>query len=71
MLLFFLLKTIFSFNSGKIKVKKTRITIILTINPYLSPSEMQKCNRIIIFKKKRNLKQNYTGAQMAAYIIHF
>ena len=45
---FYLLKTIVSFNRGKINMKKkTRITII--ISPYktcLSPSEMQKCNRI-------------------------
>ena len=51
---FYLLKTIISFNSGKIKMKKTRTTIF--ISPWkirLSPSEMQKCNRIVFVKKKK------------------
>ena len=49
---FYLLKTIISFNSGKISIK-TRITII--ISPWktcLSPSEMQKCNRLVLVKTK-------------------
>ena len=49
---FYLLKTIISFNSGKISIKN-RITII--ISPWktcLSPSEMQKCNRIVLVNTK-------------------
>ena len=71
MLMFFLLKTIVSFNSGKINVEKSHITIILTTKPYLSPFEMQKCNRIIFLKKKRSLKHDYIGALIAAYTILF
>ena len=50
---FYLPKTIISFNSGIISIKKTRIFIIIT--PWkncLSPSEMQKCNRIVLEKTK-------------------
>ena len=52
MLLFFSAETKISFKSGK-KGGKTRISIILTINPYLSQVEMQKCNRIIFFNEKK------------------
>ena len=64
---FYLLKTITSFNSGKTSIKKTRITII--ISPWktcLSPSEMQKCNRIVLVKTKCPL-EDYFGAQMTAH----
>ena len=48
---FYLLKTIISFNSDKISIKKTRITIIISQwKTCLSPSEMQKCNRIVLVK---------------------
>ena len=50
---FYLLKTILLFNNGKINMKKNRITII--ISPWktcLSPSEMQKCNCIVLVKTK-------------------
>ena len=50
---FYILKTIISFNSGKIKTKKNRITIIITLlKTCLSPSEMQKSNHIVVVKKK-------------------
>ena len=50
---FYLLKTIISFDSGKINMKKTRIAIIISPwKPCLSPSEMQKCNRIVLIKTK-------------------
>ena len=62
---FFLLKTVVSFNSGKIKVENS-----FNYYFYLSPFEMQKCNRIIVLKKQtRNLKHNDIGALMAAYTI--
>ena len=54
---FYLLKTIISFNSGKISIK-TQITII--ISPWetcLSASEMQKCNRIVLVKTKKSLRR--------------
>ena len=54
---FYLLKTIISFYSGKTKMKKNRITII--ISPWktcLYPSEMQKCNCIVLVKTKMSLK---------------
>ena len=63
---FYLLKTIISFNSGKISLK-TRITII--ISPWktcLSPSEMQKCNRTVLVETKCPL-EDYFGAQMTAH----
>ena len=49
---FYLLKTIISFNSGKMSIK-TRLNII--ISPWktcLSPSGIQKCNRIVLVKTK-------------------
>ena len=51
---FYLLKTIILFNSGKIKMKKKNpITIFISPwNNRLSPSKMQKCNRIVFVKKK-------------------
>ena len=55
---FYLLKTIISFNSGKKSIKQTRITII--ISPWktcLPPSEMQKCNHIVLVKTKMSLKK--------------
>ena len=48
----FLLKTIVSFNSGKIKVEKL---LFKPLKPYLSLFEMQKCNRKIVLKKKEIL----------------
>ena len=54
---FYLLKTIISVNSDKISIK-IRITII--ISPWetcLSPSEMQKCNRIVLVKTKMSLRR--------------
>ena len=47
-----------SFNSGKINMKKTRITII--ISPWkncLFPSQMQKCNRIVLIKTNMSLRR--------------
>ena len=55
---FYLLIIIIPFNSDKICIKKTRITII--ISPWetcLSPSEMQKCNRIVLVKTKMSLRR--------------
>ena len=55
---FYLLIIIIPFNSDKISIKKTRITII--ISPWetcLSPSEMQKCNRIVLVKTKMSLRR--------------
>ena len=56
---FYLLKTIISFNSGKLNMKKKpRISII--ISPWktcLSPSEMQKCSRIVLVKIKMSLRR--------------
>ena len=55
---FHLLKTIISFNSGKINMKKNRITII--ISPWktcLSLYEVQKCNRILLVKTKMSLRR--------------
>ena len=50
---FYLLKTIISFNRCKLSKKKTRITIIISPwKTFLSPSEMQKCNRIVLVKTK-------------------
>ena len=64
---FYLLKTIISFNSGKINMKKTRIAIIKS--PWitcLSPSEMQKCNRIVLLKTKMSIRRSFR-AQMTAH----
>ena len=52
---FYLLKTIISFNSGKIKMKKKQTRLTIIISPWetsLSSSEMQKCDRMVFFKKK-------------------
>ena len=57
---FYLLKTIVSFNSGKINMKKKsynyyHITIKKTC---LSPSEMHKCNHIVFVKTILNAPKN-------------
>ena len=49
---FYLLKTIISFNSGKISVKTRMAIIISQWKTCLSPSEMQNCNRIVLVKTK-------------------
>ena len=49
---FYLLKTIISFNSGKISVKTRMAIIISQWKTCLSPSEMQSCNRIVLVKTK-------------------
>ena len=49
---FYLLKTIFSFNSGQINMKSRIIIIISSLKTFLSPSEMQKYNRKVFVKKK-------------------
>ena len=45
------MKTIISFNSGKIKMKNSYNYYHITMKTCLSPSEMQKCNRIVFVKK--------------------
>ena len=52
---FYLLKTIISFNSGKIKMKNSFNCYHITIKTCLFPSEMQKCNLIVFVKKKMSL----------------
>ena len=49
---FYLLKTIISFNSGKIGIKTLVFIIISPWKTCLSPSEMQKCNSIVLVKTK-------------------
>ena len=52
-----LLKTIISFNSGKISIKNAYNYYHITKETCLSPSEMQKCNRIVLVKTKMSLRR--------------
>ena len=55
---FYLLKTIISFNSGKINMKKSRITIIiLPWKTCLSLSEMQEFNHIVLVKTNMSIRR--------------
>ena len=49
---FYLLKTIISFNSGKIKMKNSFYYYHFTMKNMLSPFKMQQCNRIVLVKTK-------------------
>ena len=52
---FYLLKALISFNCGKINMKNSYNYYHSTMKNCLSPSEMQKCNRLVFVKTKMSL----------------
>ena len=64
---FYLLKTIISFNSGKIKINNPYNYYHITMKNLSVPSEMQKCNRIVFVKKIMSLERIFWCTNYCPY----